>query len=1139
MPTLFFYELKRNSPPLRILLFAATLLGCITILHSPTLSQSSVLQSGKWYKVAVSKDGVYKINFDALKKMGFEPSKIDPRNIKIYGNKGGMLPQANAMPRPVDLTENAILVHGESDGKFNSGDYILFFAKGADSYYYDQQRQIVGYQKNLYADKNFYFITVDETAGKRITTSPNLAGDFPIVNQFENFVHYELEQHNELKSGRDWYGERFDLTTTLTKSFSLPNIVAGSTVKLVSDVMAQSFGGSSFSVSINGVPVITQSIVAIPNTQYGIKGRDLRDTIIIDATTIGATARSNQEIKYQYTKSPSGYSVGYLDYFLLQVTQSLGLYGQQTIFRSPISMQQPTSTFQIAQATSQSIVWDITNPYEPQLQTTTLNGNTTSFSTATTSLKEFIIFNSNAPSPELVGAVANQNIRGAATPTLIIVTHPQFKTEAYRLANHRSNINGLSVLVITTDQVYNEFSSGRQDVTAIRDMAKYFYDKSTGTLKSLLLFGKGSYDYKYRIVDNKNFVPMYESRNSLHPLLTYSSDDYLGFLENNEGDWGEDPVINHTLDIGVGRIPVKTTAEAKSVVDKLIRYDSDPALRGNWRKEMVFVADDGDFNLHQSDADELAEFVETNHPQFDVKKIYLDKYPQISRPSGVTSPETSKAIENAFYNGALVLNYTGHGGERLWAQEKIFDDLLIQTLENERLPLLVTATCEFGRQDDPVFISGAELCLLHAQGGSIGLVTTARPVSAATNFLLNKAFYNALFQKENNQYLSLGEIFRRTKNTSLSGVSNRNFSLIGDPSMRLAMPQYNIDVTEVTTSGSSILKAMSTVTVKGSVATLAEFNGIVEAVLFDKETSFITLGNENQPFQYSQWYNAIFRGKATTDNNGQFEFQFIVPKNIAYSIDVGKLSVYAYDDARKIEATGFSKDFTIGGSEPDAPLDTTPPVVELFIGDASFKNGGITTPNTQLFARLTDASGINISSYGIGNSLEAILDGTESFILNDFYQANANDFTKGTIQFPLRNLKPGKHILTLKAWDTFNNPAQTTIAFVVTDSEAISIDTFGNYPNPFTGTTKLFFTHNRMGDNLRATLTLYDYSGQVLSTKEFDVLDSKYEVDLVELSREIDFGKNQSGGLYLARLIVRSLSNGSKSERVTKLILSN
>jgi hypothetical protein len=1122
-----------------VLVFAGWLSSC-----TPAYSQASVMQAGKWYKVAVSKDGVYKIDFNQFKKMGFDPAKTDPRKIKIYGNTGGMLPQPNASARLADLTENAIFVQGESDGVFHSGDFILFYAQGADRSYFDQQREIFFYEKNLYADKNFYFITVGESNGKRVTTAPDVPGTFPVINQFENFVHYELDQYNELKSGREWVGERFDLTTELTKSFSLPNVVPGSAIRLVSDVMAQSFGGSSFTVFINNVQVLQQSVLPIPNTQYGIKGRHKRDTVILAANTVGAPTRANQEIKYQYVKSPSGYSIGYLDYFLLQVTQTLALYGQQTSFRAPASLQHSTSTFEIAGATQASIVWGVTNPHEPVLQTAMFNSGKLKFSTATTSLKEFVVVGTNVPAPELIGTVANQNIRGAATPAFIIVTHPDFKTEANRLAAHRSSFSGLTTLVVTTDEVYHEFSSGRQDVTAIRDMAKHFYDKNPGVLKSLLLFGKGSYDYKNRIVDNKNFVPIYESRNSLHPLLTYSSDDYMGFLENNEGNWSEEPVVNHTLDIGVGRIPVKTSEEARHVVDKIIRYETDVKLFGSWRKAMVFVADDGDFNLHQDDANDLAEYIESNHAGFDVKKIYLDKYPQISRPGGEVSPETNKQIEKAFYDGALVINYTGHGAERLWAQEKILDDLMIGTLSNDRLPLLVTATCEFGRQDDPVFISGAELCLLRKQGGSIGLVTTARPVSAATNFLLNEAFYNAFFQQENGKFLSLGEIFRRTKNTSLSGVSNRNFSLIGDPSMRLAMPGLAIKLTEVqTTSGASTLKALSTVTVKGQVvdnneALVSTFNGVLEATLFDKETPFVTLGNENQPYSYTQWYNSLFRGRASV-TNGEFEFQFVVPKNIAYLVGAGKFSVYAFDAGQGLEAAGYSKAFQVGSSEEEPLTDTTPPVIQVFIGDESFKNGGVANPTTQLVARLSDASGINISGYGIGNSLEGTLDQSQTFILNDYYQSDVDDFTKGTITFPLTNLAAGKHTLTVKAWDTHNNPAQSTVAFVVTGSENLAIETFGNYPNPFNLSTTLFFTHNHSGDDLQASLVLYDYTGQVLAQHEFTIHESKYHVDLLELNREADFGKNQSGGIYFARLVVRSLSNGSKNERVTKLILSN
>jgi len=1123
-----------------VFLFFALFMG----MGQPVLSQNSVLSSGKWYKVSVSKNGIYKIDASQFKKMGFDLSKTDPRKVKIYGNAGGMLPQPNSTARPLDLTENAIYVQGESDGVFNSSDYIIFYGQGADLSYFDGAREIFYYEKNLYADKNYYFITVGDTNGKRVGLSENVAGSSPLINQFENFAYYELDQHNELKSGRDWFGEQFDFTTELTKSFTLSNVLSGSSIKLVTDVMAKSFGGSSFNVSINGTQVIQQNVLPIPNTQYGIKGRDKRDTVLINADVVSATSRSTQEVKYQYVKSPSGTSIGYLDYFLLQVTQKLALYGQQTIFRSSASLQQDVSTFEVDQTTSQTVVWDITNPYEPRVQKAVYNDGKTTFATATSTLKEFVIFGSGVSTPDLAGAVGNQNIKGGATPAFIIVTHPDFEAEALRLAAHRNSVSNLSTSVFTTEEVYNEFSSGRQDVTAIRDLAKYFYNKSPGTLKALLLMGKGSYDYKNRIVDNKNYIPMYESRNSLHPLLTYSSDDYLAFLEDNEGNWGEEPAVNHTMDISVGRVPVKSLTEAKNVVDKIIQYDTDLKSFGRWRKDMVFVADDGDFNLHQDDANDLAESVESAQPQFNIKKIYLDNFEQISKPSGKISPATNEQIENAFNRGSLVINYTGHGGERVWAQEKIFDDLLIERLENKKLPLLVTATCEFGRQDDPVFISGAELCMLRKDAGAIALVSTSRPVNAATNFLLNQAFYSAFFQKEDNRYLSLGEIFRRTKNTSLSGVSNRNFSLIGDPSLRLAMPDYNIEVTEIKTAfGETTLKALSTVTVKGRITgseneIISDFNGILDAILFDKKTSFVTRGDENQPYTYSQWFNSLFRGKASV-SNGEFEFHFVVPKNIAYTIGTGKLSLYAFDEENRLEASGYSKDFTVGTSEPNPVADEESPIISLYIGDTTFKNGGIANPNTNLIAQLEDENGINISGYGIGNSIIGILDDGQTFVLNDFYEADLDDFTKGSISFPLSDLAPGKHAITVKAWDTHNNPVQGTINFVVSDGETLTIESFGNYPNPVQNETTLFFTHNRSGDDLQASLVLYDYNGQAVSSYEFDLPISNYEVNLLELSRHSPIFKNHSGAIYFARLVVRSLSNGSKNERVTKLIFSN
>lgn len=1114
----------------------------LTASSFPVAGQSSVLQTGNWYKLAVKKHGVYRIDYSLFKKMGFDP-KSDPRKIRIYGNQSGMLPQENHIARPQDLTELAVFIQGEADGVFNSNDYILFYAEGPDKISFDPQKEIFNYQKNIYSDYNYYFITTGSVNGKRIQSTTDAGTGFPVVTTFESFQYHELDLYNELKSGREWFGERFDLSTSLTLSVDLPDVMPNTPIKIVSDVMAQSFDNTSFNLFLNGVPIGQQPVAAIPNIQYGIRGRHRRDTLQVNSTAVSAPGKSSQELRYDYLKSPVTRSIGFLDFCLVQATCQLKLTGQQTLFRSLASLSQPVSKFEISQTSSSAIVWNITDALNPVFQPTSFQSSVTSFAAPSVTLQQYVVFLPHAPAPELAGKVANQNLRGLSPKNLLIVSHPDFRLEAQRLADHRTAWSGWTTQVVTPIEIYNEFSSGRQDVTAIRDFVKHVFDKSPLTLKALLLFGKGSYDYKNILTDNKNFVPTYQSRNSLHPLQTYSSDDFFGFLEANEGAWPEDPAVNHSLDIGVGRLPVKTKEEAKHVVDKIIAYDTDLKQAGQWRKNIVFIADDGDFNIHQTQADQLAEEIEAGHPQFNTRKLYLDAFAQVAGPSGQTSPEARTVIEKTFYDGALIINYTGHGGERQLTQERIFDDLMIVNLQNQRLPLLLTATCEFGRQDDPIFISGGENCMLQKNGGAIGLVTTARPVSSSSNFALNQAFYQAFFQKEDGRYLTLGEMFRRTKNSSLSGVANRNFSLIGDPSLHLAMPEFQIQLDTIKTQNNSdTLRALSRVTVTGKITDDLDniqttFNGTLQATLFDKETTFITLGNENPPFHYTQWYNALFRGQASVEN-GLFGFEFIMPKNIAYTVANGKLSLYAFQNGQPTDASGYSKDFKIGLSEPGHPADNTPPAIELFIGDTTFISGGVAPAKTKLIARLSDESGINISGYGIGNSLLAALDDTETFTLNDYYEAAKNDFRKGIVDFSLPEIKPGKHAITLRAWDTHNNPAQATIEFTV-KGESLIINSFGNYPNPFTVSTTLFFTHNRAGDNLEGTLFVYDHTGHEVKRCDFSVPESTYRVTLPEFTRESDPAKNLAAGLYFARLIVRSVTTGSKNEQATKLIITN
>lgn len=1126
---------------IKILLF---LIVCSASVQAQT---QSVLRSGNWYKLAVEKNGVYKISYDLLRKTGIDPAKIDPRKIRIYGNRSGMLPQANHMARTGDLMESAIYVSGETDGKFDKQDYILFYAEGPDKISYDINRNIFHCEKHLYSNKNFYFLTVGEDNGKRIGISEDMGSGYPVIREFNDLIYYENDQYNELESGREWFGERLSVNRELSLSFGVDGIVDHTPVKVVSGVMGRDPSGALIRLLLNDVQVAEQVISPIPDSHYGLKGHHRKDTIHLFSTDINAPTRTSQQVKYQF-KPGSSTGRGFFDFILIDFIRKLAVYREHTIFRSISSLTNTVTEFEIANVPSHALIWDVTDPVDIKNQAFRMSGNTASFSTSTSALKTFVVFTKPVGEPELVGKIENQNLHGLSTPEMIIITHGNFYNEALRLANHRQQFSNITAHVVRVDEVYNEFSGGRQDVTAIRDFVKFLYDKNPATLKALLLFGKCSYDYKDRYRNNTNFVPTYESRNSLHPLLTFSSDDYFTFLEDHEGNWDEDPAVHHTSDIAVGRLPVRSVEEARNVVDKIIQYDTDKRLLGAWRKQIVFLADDGNSednftSLHQDQANQLANFIEQSNPQFDTRKIFMGTYIKITKPNGEEVPDMADDILRTFERGALIINFTGHGSEKVLADERVFTDQTLPKLKNKQYPFLVTATCEFGRHDNPE-ASTAELLVTLKNAGAIGLVTTTRPVQASSNFGLNYAFYEALFQRESGVYPTIGEVFRRTKNNSPSGISNRNFSLLADPMMHLALPTGNIQLTEVSTeSGSDTLKALSTVLVKGHILDtegelMDDFNGLVEATLFDKQTELKTIGKNDPPYQFKQWQNALFRGKATV-TDGRFEFQFILPTNLAYTVSKGKFSSYAFDPNKGTDATGIDLECPVGGKEPMAIPDNTPPVIQLFMADTTFINGGITTPNTDLVARLHDTSGINISGNDADHSIIAILDNDKTFTLNDYYIADKDDFTSGTIRFPLKNIPPGRHTLVLSASDVYNNRSQGQVDFIVTDGEFLVIESFANFPNPFRQSTTLYFTHNRSGDDLQAYIFIYSPGGELIQSGEVSVTESDYRVDLLDFQTSADGQKKLSSGLYLARLVVRSLTNGSKNERITKLIILN
>jgi hypothetical protein len=907
--------------------------------------------------------------------------------------------------------------------------------------------------------------------------------------------------------------------------------------------MGRSYAPSSFQFSVNNIPVKDQSVPPVINDPYEIVGAEVHDTITVNANTVSAPGRPNQDIKVKFTKAVSGQSIGYLDYLLLQTRRTLSLYGDQTIFTSLKSLEQPITRYLVSSTFSDGIIWNITSATNPSIQQFSFSNGASNFAAPSDVLSTFIVLsNRNFPFPTDEGTISTQNVRGIGSTDLLIISAPEFLSEAERLANHRRTKNGMQVSVVTTDQVYNEFSGGKQDVTALRDLVKYLYDKGAG-VKNVLLFGKGSYDYKDHLTYNKNFLPIYQSRNSLNPLATYASDDYIAFLEDSEGNWGETPPEAHTLDVGIGRIPVKRVEEAAAWVDKVISYENQNW--GSWRKKVLFVADDGDDNTHQSQANQMATTLEMDYPDADVSKTYLDYFEQKNTTSGQVSVDARKALTRGVSDGVGILNYTGHGSELQWTQERMVDQVSFDEWKPfPRYPFLVTATCEFGRNDDPGLISSAELSLFKNKSGAVGLLTTSRPVYSSTNFTLNKAFYQYLFTKDNGLYRDWGTVFRDTKNNSMSGVSNRNFSLLGDPSMMPPLGSSKLEVDAITnlTSGSDTLKGLSKVRITGHVLTQGNpdtmFNGTLSMTLYDNPISAVTRGDENAPFNFTINNNSLFRGQAMVQS-GAFEIEFVIPKSIDTVVGFGKLSLYAWTKAGNKDALGSDITVKIGKQEQTPGTDSQDPDLQLFMGDTTFISGGLAGSNSRIVAILEDENGIDISTFNSDNDIIAVLDDTVILNLNAYYTADVGTYTRGKVDYPIEGLKPGHHTLTMHVTDTFGNSTSASITFYVSDQTGIQIEQWLNYPNPFAGTTTFHFKHNRSGEDLEAAVTIFDRLGKVVLTQTYQIGSSSYKVDLPPWDGTAADGTKLEEGLYLMKLAVRSLLDGTKNERITKVILLN
>lgn len=1120
-------------------------------------ANNSVLSSGTWYKVAVTSTGVYKLDYDFLKnKCGFDLANTSFSTLAVYGNGGGMVPDRNAVARLDDIQENPThIVDNNGNNKVDQGDYLLFYAQGPDSWRYDSTQHRYAFVKNLYADSSFYFITPDKGTGKRITTT-TASGPVRTITQFDEHLAHQVDKYNLLNTGKIWLGDRMStLNPTTTISFNIPNLVPSVPVRLYSFAAAASSYASTIRVSIGSQTILTHSLSGIsiadyPDAYHADGGDDVFSTPVTGTFTPSSPAF---DLTYTFNNPDvNGTSFGYIYNVTLNATRYLTFSGSYMGFRSLASVGAGATEFTIANASTGLHVWDVTDITSIQ----DIAGSGGSYVANTPTLREFaaVDVNGSFNTPINVGSVANQNLHAIGQPNLIIITPDDLLPASSDLAAFHSQNDHMSVKVVTLMQVYNEFGSGKHDISAIRDFVRMVYDKagtdSTKLPQYLLLMGDGSFDPKDRTADNNNKFPTYESLESDNILNSYVTDDYFGCLDPAEGGNMNDTEL---VDIAVGRLPAADEAEAQDMVNKIKLYKSASSL-ASWRNVVSFVGDEPWQGVvaFEDEANKLGEIIRTNFPAYNVDKIICDAFQRISTPGGFRFPDVNTAILNRINTGTLIMSYTGHGGVNNWANARIFNMSDIQNLQNkEKLPLFVTATCDFSRFDDPSKKTAGEYLMTNAQGGAIAMVTTVRPVYQDPNSALQEAMFPFLFTPYHGRKPTIGEAMMETKNIVIHNIpyytlNTREFVLLGDPALTLDYPEYNVVTTAIDNVPVSLphdtLKALKYVTISGEVRDasnnrMTSFNGTCFPLVFDKLTTLRTLQNDPAyPLRaYNTYKNSIFKGQCSVVN-GAFSFSFIVPKDINYAIGYGRVSYYATNSVT--DANGYQNNIVIGGSADTILADKDGPKIKLYMNDEKFVYGGITDPNPKLLAELWDTSGINTTGNGLGHDMTAILDADSKnpIVLNDYYQSALNNFRRGTVSYPFSSLADGPHTLKVKAWDILNNSAEDNTEFIVEASAKLALKHVFNYPNPFTTRTQFMFEHNRPGQQLKVQVQIYSVSGHLVKTIQEDILATGYRVDDLRWDGLDDYGDKIGKGVYIYKIHVKD-QQGNTADQFQKLVV--
>ena len=1069
-------------------------------------SDTSRLATGKWVKVAVNESGIYQITSSDASKWGLG----DLSSVRVFGYGGAQLSDT--------LRANQFLDDLPQVPVLRTGDRILFYAQGPLSWYWSNSFQIYKQRQHPYSTKGYYFITSDSSIPDKSPSTSTMTPSGTLVNTFNERLYHEEELINPGETGRVLLGEDFTTTNSQSFKFTLDGLADGSTIDVVTRFGAKTLGGtSSITFKYNGNNLAGN---------HNIKETDSSDPSHYHYNAIQVHKQfelnGTKDLTYTVTYNPSGnVHLARLDYIIVNYKRHIDLTGKSSLLFGLRSLE--PSQYEISGVGPNTHVWDLAKKAAPVELGLSVDGTKARFSLDNSLRRDLVAFNDNGtfPSPTLVGNVDNQSIHGAPIPDMIIIAPSEFLPQAQQLAAMHEEIDSMRVMVVDQDKVYNEFSSGTPDAAAYRLLCKYFYDRGTDELGHklgyLLLFGNG-------YCDNRRITPASKTLNypmllvwesvdetdglqvfSCNEMSSYTSDDFFATLE--DGD-----IMGHSKDvrIAVGRIPARSVTDATIAVNKIIKY-STQADYGNWKNTMLNVADNEDNASHWRHGEEVVETVAANGGEnTNFSRVFLDNFEEKSDGSGSKFPDARKKMFKTLTEGALWWNYSGHGGPSGWTNDGL---LQVTDIENNlfysHLPILYAATCEFSRHDG-INPSGGENAFFNPNGGVVLMICPPRLVYMSNNKVLNVTAAKKMYERDSNgQVMRVGDILAYAKNNSSDGTQGRSNSLryilYGDPAMRPAMPQYKavidqINGEDVDPNEFPVFEARQTMNITGHIENLAGvkqsgFNGLIESTLFDCEKSVSFTYSYNYTNQYGQTEQldstltyeerqnklAINVNKV---NNGEFSFNVTIPSEVTVSYDNFRpslLSLYAYDPENKTEATGSCDEFYIYGYDESVVADTIGPEISYMgLNSSSFKDGDNVNESPLFLATVSDESGINFSSAGIGHNMTLTLDGSVTYSdVSSYYTATeADQGSAGNINYGLSNLSNGHHTLKLKVWDVFNNSSEKTISFNVTSGLKPEIEEIKAFPNPAATTTTFLVTHNRPEATVTITIEVFNLMGQ-------------------------------------------------------------